>query len=84
MFGMVVLEALDSCFRRNDGENCCVVLGMVVYGGFLIPHCVRNDRGEAFGMAGGEVQGGGKYPVFILVGAADKIHLQRKSRSYKM
>ena len=37
-----------------------------------------------FGMAGGEVQVGGKYPVFILVGAADKIHLQRKSRSYKM
>ncbi len=38
MAGVFVLgcafDALDSCFRRNDGENCCVVLGMVVCGDF--------------------------------------------------
>ena len=25
----VILEALDSCFRRNDGGDCCDILGMV-------------------------------------------------------
>ncbi len=50
MAGVFVLgctfEALDSCFRRNDGGRLlwCVWDGGGL--GFLIPHCVRNDRGR--------------------------------------